>query len=74
MTDFDKKLNRGINDVRRGIKNLRLMGLKIKIDKNVETMMGNEVDHIYAIDYSYPGSGGDNGEREIILQKHLFTV
>jgi len=74
MTDFDKKLKRGINDVKRGIKNLRLMGLKIEIDKDVETMMGSEVDHVYVLDYSYPGSGGDNGERKIILQKHLFTV
>jgi len=73
MTDFDKKLKRGINDVKRGIKNLRLMGLKIEIQE-VENMIGQDVSNVYVLDYSYPGSGGDNGERKIILQKHLFTV
>ena len=70
MTAYDKKLKKGINDVKRGIKNLRLLGLKIEIDKDVETMVGSEVDNIYAVN-SYLGS---NGVQRIILQKHLFTV
>jgi hypothetical protein len=68
MTDFDKKLKRGINDVKRGIKNLRLMRLEIKISVT-ENMMGQDINNVYVVDYSYPG-----GERKIILQKHLFTV
>lgn len=70
MTDYDKKLKRAINDVKRGVKNLRLMGLKIEIDKDVETMMGAEVDNIYVVN-SYIGTGG---KQRISLQKHLFTV
>jgi len=69
MTDYDKKLKRNINDVRRGIKNLCLMGLKIKIDE-VENLMGQDVSNVYVVD-SYLGIGGI---QRIFLQKHLFTV
>ena len=73
MTDYDKKLKRNINDIKRGVKNLKLLGLKIKIDE-VEGLMGKSISNIYVVDYSYPGSGGNNGKQKIILQKHLFTV
>jgi len=64
MNDWDKKFRRNLNDIKRGIKNLRKMNLKIEIHPT-ETMYGTIVDHIYVIDRM--------GER-ICLQKHLFTV
>ena len=70
MSDFDKKLKRSINDVKRGIKNLRSLGLKIKIDKNVETMIGTEVYNVYVADSVI----GTKGTELVILQKFLFTV
>ena len=70
MSDFDKKLKRSISDVKRGIKNLRSLGLKIKLDKNVETMIGTEIDNIY-VTYSVVGT---KGTELVILQKFLFTV
>ena len=62
--DFDKKLNRSINDVKRGIKNLRGLNLKIEIHE-VENMMGKIIQNVYVID-----SMGDR----VCLQKHLFTT
>ncbi len=61
----DKKLKRALNDVKRGIGNLRKMNLKIEIHET-ETMTGATVDHIYAIDRMHSG--------RVCLQKHLFTV
>ena len=69
MADYDKKLKRAINDVKRGIRNLRLMELKIEIHE-VENMMGKNISNIYVVD-SYIGTGG---VQRIALQKHLFTV
>ena len=63
MPDYDKKLKRNINDVKRGIKNLRKMQMEIEVHKT-ETMMGSEVDHVYVIDRM--------GNR-VCFQKHLFT-
>jgi len=68
-TDFDKKLNRNINTIKRAINNLRGMGFRIEQDKDVETMFGSLVDNIYLRDYM------NNETRDkIILQKHLFTI
>jgi hypothetical protein len=66
---IDKRLKRGIADVRRGIKNLRLLGLKIELDE-VENMMGHDVTNIYVID-SYMIL---ECVQRVSLQKHLFTV
>ena len=64
MDDFDKKLKRNINDVKRGIKNLLKMNLKIEIQE-VENVMGQDVSNVYVVDYM--------GDR-VCLQKHLFTI
>lgn len=72
MPDFDKKLRRSINDVKRGVRNLRSLGLKIEIH-NTETMLGSMVDHIYVIDYM-PKVTENGLSKKVILQKHLFTV
>jgi len=65
MDDFDKKLKRNINDVKRGIKNLLKMNLKIEIQE-VENMMGQDVSNVYVVDHMPSG--------RVCLQKHLFTV
>jgi len=65
MDDFDKKLKRGISDVKRGIKNLRNLSLNIEIQET-ETMYGSVVNHIYVTDTLPSG--------KVILQKHLLTV
>jgi len=64
-SEYDKKVNAKISQVKSGIKALEKMGYKIKIDKDVETMLGSLVDNIYVVDYS--------GDR-ICFQKHLVTV
>ena len=64
MDDFDKKLHRNINAVKRGINNLRALDLKIEIQET-ETMVGTLVNHIYVTD-TICG--------RVCLQKHLFTV
>ena len=65
MTDFDKKFRRNLNDVKRGIKNLRKMNLKVEVHPT-ETMIGSVVDHVYIIDRMPSG--------RVCLQKHLFTI
>ncbi len=65
MSDFDKKLKRNINDVKRGIRNLRKMDLKVEIHETT-TMIATVVDHVYVIDRMPSG--------RVCLQKHLFTV
>lgn len=64
MDDYDKKLKRNINDVKRGIRNLRKMNFKIEVYET-ETMLGDTVDHVYVIDRV--------GDR-VCFQKHLFTL
>ena len=68
-TDYDKKLSKNINKIKKGIKELRLMGLKIEQDKDIETLFGNLVDNIYVRDYF-----NNTIKNKIILQKHLFTI
>ena len=65
MGEWDKKFKRNLNDVKRGIKNLRKMGLKVEIHPTA-TMLASTVDHIYVIDRMPNG--------RVCLQKHLFTV
>jgi hypothetical protein len=66
-SDWDKKLDREINKVKKGIRTLETtFGLKLYVDKDVETMIGSIVDHVYIRDVSSSGT--------ICLQKHLFTV
>lgn len=64
-SDYDKKLSRNINKIKKGVKELEAMGLKIYADKNIETMIGSLVDNIYIRDYI---------GKKVILQKHLFTI
>ena len=65
MSEYDRKVNTKISQVKSGLKALEKLGYKIKIDKDVETLMGKLVDNVYIVDYS--------GEF-ICFQKHLFTV
>jgi len=62
--DFDKTLKRNISDIKRGIKNLRKLGMRIELTE-AETMAGQGITHAYIVDYM--------GDR-VILQKHLFSV
>lgn len=64
MNDYDKKLKRNINDVKRGIRNLRKMKFKIEVQET-ETMLGNAIEHVYVIDRMPSG--------RVCFQKHLFT-
>ena len=65
ISEYDRKVNCKISQIRSAVKGLRKMGYKIEIDKNVETMYGAEVDHIYVMDRT--------GDR-VCFQKHLFTA
>jgi hypothetical protein len=65
MSEYDRKVNQKISQIRSAVKSLRKMGYKIKIDKDVETLLGSLVDNVYIADCL--------GNR-IIFQKHLFTV
>jgi len=64
-TEWDKKLSRNINKVKKAIRELESMNLKIEVDNDVETMYGSLVDNIYVRDFM-----GD----KIVLQKHLFSI
>lgn len=64
MDDFDAKSKRAINDVKRGVRNLRKLGIRVEAVET-ENMMGEEVLNIYASDYI---SG------RIVFRKHLFTI
>uniref|UniRef100_A0A6M3LNM2 Uncharacterized protein n=1 Tax=viral metagenome TaxID=1070528 RepID=A0A6M3LNM2_9ZZZZ len=64
MQTWDQKFSRSLNDVKRGLKNLRKLGLKLET-QDTETMIGTTVKHGYVIDRI--------GER-VVLQKHLFTI
>lgn len=64
MDTFDKQFKRAMNDVKRGLKNLKKLKLKIEAH-TTETMTGAIVQHGYVIDRI--------GDRTI-LQKHLFTI
>ena len=63
MSDWDKQFKRNLNDVKRGVKNLRKLGLRVEAHLT-ETMYGSLVYHVYVI---------DRGARTY-LQKHLFTL
>ena len=65
MSEYDRKVNNKISQIKSGIKSLRKMGYKIEIDKDVETMIGSLVDHVYVIDRT--------GNR-VCFQKHIFTA
>jgi len=65
MDNFDKKLKRSINDVKRGLRNLRKLNLKLETIET-ETMLGSTVKHGYVIDRMPSG--------RVCLQKHLFTI
>jgi hypothetical protein len=64
---FDKDLSKNIMAIKKAIQNLRALGLKIEIDKDVETLMGGTVNNIYVRDYL-------GNHQKIILQKHLLTI
>jgi len=65
-TEFDKKLSRNINKIKKAIKELEVEGLRLYIDKDRETLFGKLVDHIYIRDVSSKG--------KITLQKHLLSI
>jgi len=65
LSEWEKQFNKNLRNIKTSIRNLEKMNLKIEIAKDVETMFGTIVDHVYVIDYL--------GER-VILQKHLFSV
>jgi len=65
-TEFDKKLSRNINKIKKAIKELEAEGLRLYIDKNRETLFGKLVDNIYIRDVSPKG--------KIYLQKHLLSI
>ncbi len=65
MVDFDYKLRRNLGIIRKVVKDLRIMGMDFEIDKDVETMMGGVVDHVYIVDRMVG---------EIVLKKHILTI
>jgi len=65
MSDFDRKRDRAIDAIRHSIKDLRKLKLSIEVDRDVETMVGQTVDHVYVVD-SMIG--------QVISKKFLFTV
>jgi hypothetical protein len=69
MVDFDKKLKRATSDVKRGIRNLRLLGLKIE-SHEYKNILGKNVSNVYVTD-NYVGIGG---AKKVILQKYLLTI
>ena len=56
---FDKKLKRNINDVARGIRNLKKLGLQVRVIRT-ETMFGAERDHVYVVDKEVFAQKPDN--------------
>ena len=64
MDSWDKKFRRNLNDVKRGIRNLRKMNLKIEVQET-ETMIATTTNHVYVVDYMPSG--------RVCLQKHLFS-
>jgi len=65
MSEHSRKVNQKISQVKSAIKALRKLGYSIEISKDVETMYGALVDHVYVVDYL--------GVRPV-FQKHLFTA
>jgi len=64
MSDRDRKVNAKISQVKSGIKALRKLGYKIEVDRDVETMFGTVVDHIYTV---------DRYNNKVTFQKYLFS-
>lgn len=65
-SEGDRKIDSDITRIKNAVKRLRKRGFKIKIDKDVETLLGSLVDNVYVIDTLSNG--------KVIFQKHLFTV
>jgi G:T-mismatch repair DNA endonuclease (very short patch repair protein) len=65
-TEFEKKLSRNINKIKKAIKELEAEGLRLYVDKGRETLFGKLVDNIYVRDVSPKG--------KIYLQKHLLSI
>ena len=65
-TEFEKKLSRNINKIKKAIKELEAEGLRLYVDKGRETLFGKLVDNIYIRDVSPKG--------KIYLQKHLLSI
>ena len=66
ITNFEKKLNKNINKIKKAIQDLEAEGLRLYIDKDRETLFGKLVDNIYIRDVSNKG--------KIYLQKHLLSI
>lgn len=64
-SDWERIRDRHIRAIQNAIKILRAMSLTVEIEKDVETMDGRVVDHIYL--RSRMGT-------RLSMQKHLFTA
>lgn len=64
LDEHTKKRNRLINNIKKSIAELKRMDYKIRVDNNVETMIGTTTNHVYLY---------DNIGEKIILQKYLFS-
>jgi len=62
--DWDRVFKRNLNDIKRGARNLKRLGLRIEVHPT-ETMIGTVANHVYVVDRM--------GER-VCLQKFLFTA
>jgi ABC-type lipopolysaccharide export system ATPase subunit len=64
-SDWSKQVDKNIRSIKRLVEKLEKMGLEISITKDVETMTGNLVDHVYVVDRV--------GSR-VVFQKHLLSI
>ena len=64
-SEWEKRLDKNIRAIQKAEKDLRAMGLKVEIARDVASMVGDYNDHVYVMDYA--------GNR-VCLQKHLFSV
>lgn len=66
MSEHSRKVNGHISKVKSAVKALRKLGYTVEIEKEVETMYGALVDHVY--------TRCRMTRDRICFQKHLFTA
>ena len=49
MCEHDRKVNAKLSQIKSNIKALKKLGYRVEIEKDVETMYGAVVDHIYLV-------------------------